>query len=143
MICSNVTAMIAMIAFTAVFRHYLYQKPHLSAIIIRLDTNLATIEKTILQMTGLSAADRERALKIAEHLPTDAKREEFLAGLITIDERLSEAAEQATTALEVAKKFVEEGEQIERRINRKSSEKKERGTEKRKRRKLLTSIKSA
>lgn len=94
-------------------------------------------------MTGLSGADRERALKIAKLLPTGAKREEFLAGLIAIDERLSEAAEQATVALETAKKFVKEGERIERKMNRKSKEKKERSTEKRKRRKLLSSIKSA
>lgn len=94
-------------------------------------------------MIGLSDADRERALRIASLLPTDAKREEFLAGLITIDKRLSEAAKQAITALETAKKFVKEGERIERKMDRRSREKRSQNRERTKRKTLLSSIKRA
>lgn len=60
-----------------------------SAIIIRLDTNLPTISTAIAALSGLSEAQRSKALAIADRLPSEAQRDALLSQLTTVHDKLT------------------------------------------------------
>lgn len=105
-----------------------------------MNTNQKTLEATVESLAGLQPEDRARALEILSALKTDEERAAFVQELEPLAEKLRVFREAADQALVRMRSLVQRAERSAKKSDRRKRERSSAGREKKRLKKLQSSI---